>query len=691
MNDKRPLPSILALYFQNFGVVFVVLVVLSATLLLTVRHQMRPYFLSKIEERVRDEFRNRSTQLSHSLIQDDLKEATLIIKSDEFIPEASSKKIIPPTSDLIWTCEGERHSFSSPPLGDMCQMDSSLSFNFPLKVGDNRLGRIEIVVPASISSWLPYQQLERGVIASVIFLLTLGAVLAFRFRKRVAIPMEETMEALDRASDNDDFEPILKKLPFREIFNVMSRLAARSSELSKAKQKARLGEMASQVYHDIQSPLQVLIGIAEGPDELSSEKRKLIISSARRMGAMTHDLLGEHLEKQDGNFFTFLSRPMTSIFQEKQLLLTSKPGIQLELKIPVETQSYAASISPCELSRVLSNLLNNSIEALEGRENGKITLSLQPVKDVSSFARIVIEDNGIGMAPELLEKMRQLPESFGKVNGHGLGLRHAQKVMHKIGTFVMIDSVLGVGTKIILAIPLLPKPVWFEDQLPMQANDRVVVLDDDECVHQLWKQRLGEIEAVYLKSADDFDIDLYPPEKYFYFFDYHLGKESPTGLDLIEKYHLKSRSLLVTGSFDEKDLQKKVEELGVKMMPKFLIQSSSNFECSKITQSDSISPDLILINDEDDVNEYWSMQAGSIGKRLLVVSDERELDLETVRPSTPIYIHKSLKGLRSGIDMARTLYSKGFVQLFLTTGDPHANLDQFPFLKGIVGKSFPIG
>jgi|GEM_PF-6043576 len=340
---------------------------------------------------------------------------------------------------------------------------------------------------------------------------------------------------------------------------------------------------------------------------------------------------------------------MTSISQEKQLLLYSRPGVQIELKIPTETQSYVAAINPCELSRVISNLLNNSIEALENRKSGKITLSLEPVKGVSSFARIVVEDNGIGMSRELLEKMRQIPHSFGKVNGHGLGLRHAQKVMQKIGTFAMIDSELGVGTKIILAIPLLPRPTWLEDRLSLQENDRFIVLDDDDCAHELWKKRL----------------------------------------ELIEKFNLKSRALLVTSSFDDQHLQRSVEKLGIKMMPKFLIQNTP-IDCNNELAKEQSGPDLILINDEDFVSEYWALRAESLGKKLLVVSDETELDDNVIRPSTPVYIHKTLKGIRSGIEMARTLYNRGFSQLFLTTGDPNAKLDELPFLKGIVGKSFPL-
>jgi len=380
---------------------------------------------------------------------------------------------------------------------------------------------------------------------------------------------------------------------------------------------------------------------------------------------------------------------MTSIFQEKQLLLYSRPGVQIELKIPTETQSYVAAINPCELSRVISNLLNNSIEALENRKSGKITLSLEPVKGVSSFARIVVEDNGIGMSRELLEKMRQIPHSFGKVNGHGLGLRHAQKVMQKIGTFAMIDSELGVGTKIILAIPLLPRPTWLEDRLSLQENDRFIVLDDDDCAHELWKKRLDGFEVIYLKSPEEFDIVKYPIDRFVYLFDYNLGKNSITGLELIEKFNLKSRALLVTSSFDDQHLQRSVEKLGIKMMPKFLIQNTP-IDCNNELAKEQSGPDLILINDEDFVSEYWALRAESLGKKLLVVSDETELDDNVIRPSTPVYIHKTLKGIRSGIEMARTLYNRGFSQLFLTTGDPNAKLDELPFLKGIVGKSFPL-
>jgi len=693
------LPSILALYFQNLGVLIAVLFILFCGLLAIVRYQMQPYFLSKIQEKVRDGIASRISPMTQALIGGSFEEANLYFGRGEFLPEAFSKKLISPTNDSDWTCKGNLKIFTTEPFGEMCQTSDIVSFNFPLTAGDNRLGRIEIAVSTSVSAWPPYRYLENGILIVMIIVLVLCLFLTLRFRKRVAKPMEEMMNDLDQASERDDFDPLLQKLPFREIYNVTSKLACRSSELSDArielletKHRAHLGDIASQVFHDIQSPLKAIMNLAEDPHRIAeTQRRHLLKSSAQRIEVMTNELLEEHLHKKKESCLTFLSRPMTSIFHEKQMLLESASGLQLELKIPNEAQTYVASIHSYEFSRVLSNLLNNAIEACAGRQDARITMSLEPIKGISSFARIVIEDNGIGMSRELLEKVRQLPESFGKVNGHGLGLRHAQKFMHNMGSWVLIESEAGVGTKIVLAIPLLPKPQWLEDYLQLRTNEKLVVLDDDECVHHLWQERLNGIEVDYLKSSNEFDINFYPPEHYFYLFDFDLGKDQMTGLDLIQKYRLHSRSVLVTGSYDNVELQKKVGETGIKMIPKFLIPLIGVEIGNSITREKSLedAPDFVLVNDEKLMNDYWCLRAEEEEKKILIVSSENELDLKYLKPSTPIFIHKTLLGLRSGIEVGRALFDKGFHELILTTGDPKASLSDFPLFKRLVGKEFP--
>lgn len=77
-----------------------------------------------------------------------------------------------------------------------------------------------------------------------------------------------------------------------------------------------------------------------------------------------------------------------------------------------------------QLSQVLLNLLKNSMQALEGRKDGKICIHAQQDKRIS----IDIEDNGPGISPDLLEKIF-IPFFTTKSEGSGIGLSLCKQII----------------------------------------------------------------------------------------------------------------------------------------------------------------------------------------------------------------------------------------------------------------------
>lgn len=63
--------------------------------------------------------------------------------------------------------------------------------------------------------------------------------------------------------------------------------------------------------------------------------------------------------------------------------------------------------------------------------------------------------------------------------------------------------------------------------------------------------------------------------------------------------------------------------------------------------------------------------------------------LAAVRRDIPIFVDVELGGAVNGIDVARQLSSQGMTQIFLATAHRTNDIDELPFLKGIVGKEPP--
>jgi signal transduction histidine kinase len=104
---------------------------------------------------------------------------------------------------------------------------------------------------------------------------------------------------------------------------------------------------------------------------------------------------------------------------------------------------------------VLINLVNNAyLHAFEGCTDGVLTIS---AKSEAQSVTLVVADNGIGMAPELLGKVFDpfFSTKIGK-GGTGLGMAIVQNLVTKaLGGRITMTSTVGKGTQVEMVLPLV--------------------------------------------------------------------------------------------------------------------------------------------------------------------------------------------------------------------------------------------
>jgi CheY-like chemotaxis protein len=133
--------------------------------------------------------------------------------------------------------------------------------------------------------------------------------------------------------------------------------------------------------------------------------------------------------------------------------------------------------NPTELREVLTNLLKNSIEALE--EPGTITIQADTFDE---RLRIRVVDTGPGIRPEVLDKLFVPFFTTKGERGTGLGLCLTQQIVERHGGELRIESKVGVGTT---ASVLLPPARVTAAAAPSsgpesrQGDRDVLVIDDD--------------------------------------------------------------------------------------------------------------------------------------------------------------------------------------------------------------------
>jgi signal transduction histidine kinase len=205
-------------------------------------------------------------------------------------------------------------------------------------------------------------------------------------------------------------------IEFSEIQNQMKKKLELERENGLMKSKSILGELASQVAHDIRSPLAALSHMEGDLAVLDEEKRILLRSAVNRIYDIANNLLEKNRKSQqpakdessepsvrDQSSTQLLSSLIEPLISEKRLQFRSKIGIEINSLLKQDSYGLFASIQPIEFKRVMSNLVNNAVEVLG--ERGEVQVSLRSVADTIEL-RVV--DNGKGIPPKILDSAVRL-------------------------------------------------------------------------------------------------------------------------------------------------------------------------------------------------------------------------------------------------------------------------------------------
>jgi signal transduction histidine kinase len=211
-----------------------------------------------------------------------------------------------------------------------------------------------------------------------------------------------------------------------------------------------IGSLSKQVAHDLRSPLGALKIVGTRLD-VSNDNRALVQvlhSSILRISQITEDLLGPNAKEAA----TSPLRVVENVVEEMKLNAESK-GVQLVLS-EIEALNrnspliLPAQIQPQDLARVVSNLIQNALEAPRALHVNVATRERQ-----NGF-EIEITDNGSGIPRSSWRRLGERGFTFGKSRGNGLGISHAKEWTNSVGGRLRVRSSRTSGTSVTLTLPL---------------------------------------------------------------------------------------------------------------------------------------------------------------------------------------------------------------------------------------------
>ena len=120
----------------------------------------------------------------------------------------------------------------------------------------------------------------------------------------------------------------------------------------------------------------------------------------------------------------------------------------IEVRCVLAESLPAIDADPDQLKRVLLNVINNGIEAMEGR-SGELTVTTSG-PDPSGLVTVSVNDQGPGV--EDVERIFE-PHYTTKAKGTGLGLAIARQIVEDHGGEIHVESELGAGTTVSIVLP----------------------------------------------------------------------------------------------------------------------------------------------------------------------------------------------------------------------------------------------
>jgi two-component system nitrogen regulation sensor histidine kinase NtrY len=236
------------------------------------------------------------------------------------------------------------------------------------------------------------------------------------------------------------------------------------THLSKAQREAAWREVARRIAHEIKNPLT--------PIKLSAQRlQKKFASHHSAEAAVFRECTDTIIKNVDElrdmvNEFSLFARfpsanPTPNNLNEalrETVVLYEEAHRSIAFIFEPEARLPLIEMDRDQIKRVMINLLDNAVAALEGGVGQKMSLPKMITvrthfNERLNIAAVEVADNGPGMVESVRGRLFE-PYFSTKASGTGLGLSIVKRIISDHQGFIRVQSAPGEGTKFIIELPV---------------------------------------------------------------------------------------------------------------------------------------------------------------------------------------------------------------------------------------------
>lgn len=288
------------------------------------------------------------------------------------------------------------------------------------------------------------------------FFVLFAAVGGYFITRRAFQPVRRIIQTAREIGEGNDLSRRIALGQGRdEVYTLAAEFDSMFARLEKAFEREK--QFTSDASHELRTPTTVIISQCEYALERAKtldearEALHAILNQAEKMAVMISQLLMlARADKAHGKmqFETVNLSDLAMMVVEQQQENASMRHIQLETHIEPDVEMQGDETM---LMRVWINLIENGVKY--GREGGWLQVTLQKKQGLIVGC---VQDNGIGIAPENLEKVWERfwqADSARSASGAGLGLSMVKWIVQAHGGNIQVESVLGQGSAFTFSFP----------------------------------------------------------------------------------------------------------------------------------------------------------------------------------------------------------------------------------------------